>query len=82
MDWILFIGIFTSFWMGASHMNKLMENPDTNIPQLNLGFALWGCLFGGLSLLDLGALSVLFAFLMGVFFGLIGVNYMFEKRNK
>jgi len=63
-------------------MNNLIENPDVNIPQLNLGFAFWGCLFGGLSLLDLGVFSVLFSFLMGLFFGLIGVNYMFEKRNK
>ena len=82
MDYILLIGAFISFWLGSRHMNHLLENPNTNIQKLNLKFAIGGCLFGGLSLLNLGLLSIVSSFIMGVFFGLIGVSLIFEKIKK
>ena len=79
MDYIVILLMGVSFMYGASHMNSLMENPDVNINRLSFKYAVWGSIFGGLSLLNLGALSILFMFLMGMFFGLIGVNLIFER---
>lgn len=80
MDWILVFGFVFGFYFGANHMNKLMSDPEYDIQESNVRLVFWGCICAVISILSGGWMEVISSYLFGLCFGLIGVNYMFEKR--
>ena len=80
MNWILVFGFVAGFFIGANHMNKLIFNPEFNISESNIRLGFWGCVCAIISIFTGGWIEIIASYLFGLCFGLIGVNYMFERK--
>jgi len=79
MSWLI-IEFIIGFWLGAKHMNKLMSDPEYDITESNIRLVFWGCICALVAMFASGWTETIFSYLFGLCFGLVGVNYMFEKR--
>ena len=80
INWFVFIGLLFGGFVGARHMWLLLNNPDIKINESNIRLAFWGTILGLVSLWTNGIWGTLASYSTGLCFGLIGVNYIFEKR--
>jgi len=69
-----------SFWAGSSRMIRLINDPDIDIAKSNFRLGFWACVFGVVAIYTTGWIGIITSYLTGLFFGLIGVNYIFEKE--
>ena len=80
---ILFLGFLflSGMILGSNRMIKLEEdeNPEKSIKRSNFRLALIGVGFGILAGSGIEVVDVLASFAFGVSFGLIAVNFIFEK---
>lgn len=80
---ILFLGFLflSGMILGSNRMIKLEEDesPEKSIKRSNFRLALIGVVFGILAGSGIEVVDVLASFAFGVSFGLIAVNFIFEK---
>jgi len=85
---VLFLGLLflSGMILGANRMMNLEEqDPKDSIKSIkksNIKLALLGLVFGVLSNTGIQVVDLLASFFFGTCFGLIAVNFMFEKSNK
>ena len=83
---VIFLGFLTlsGIILGANRMMKLDEDENAlqSIKKSNIKLALLGLVFGVLSNTGIGAVDIMASFAFGTCFGLIAVNFMFEKDKK
>ena len=71
--------ILSSAMFGAGRMVNLIEG-KSNVKQSNIRLAFIGVIFGIASMFTPGVFEVIFSFLFGTCFGLIGVGLVFQKN--
>ena len=80
---VIFIGLLllSGSIFGGAQMRSLIENNSSvkDIRKSNKKLAVLGLIFAGLSMVPEPITALLSSFLFGICFGLIGVNFIFER---